>query len=131
RRRACSQAMPLHAPCHELSLSVEETCGGASSEASLARRVSRRIQDLLPAGSRLHGTTMHSLQPLQVRDVGQVLTHSLFGRAEAFFTCDHDCLSDSLLLSLVENGQIGIGFLHGSNSSKDFCCRVAPHPEAG
>src|SRR5207249_3373735 len=64
------------------------------------------------------------------RDVGQLNAHSLFGGAEPFFANNQDALAGGLLLSLIENRQVGIRLVHGSNSSKDPRRHIAPHPQS-
>ena len=45
------------------------------------------------------------------------------------FLADHeDVLAGRPHLSLVQDGQVRIGFLHDANSSKDTCRRVPPDP---
>src|SRR5258708_30388496 len=89
------------------------------------RRPSGCFEHLLPAGG-LWGLGCNPLESIQIGDVIQAGSYGFFGCAKAIFAQAKDDPADTLLLSFVENHQVGVGFLHGTNSSKDPCRGISP-----
>src|SRR5947209_3394198 len=84
---------------------------------------SRGIQDLLPAGG-LWGLAGHPPQTVQVRDVLELGLHGFLRGTESVFAQEEDDLPGELLLPLIEDRQVGIRFVHGSNSSENVSRRT-------
>ena len=90
------------------------------------------VNNLLPAGS-FHSAPNHALEAGQVRDVAELMIDELVGPAQMFFANGQNILARSFLLplplSFFQDSQIGIGFLHGSNPSKNTGRRVTSEPQ--
>jgi hypothetical protein len=91
------------------------------------RQPSRRLKDLLPA-RRFRCTPNHAHEASQIRDVAELLFGRFVGRPQPFFAKGQDTGARSLRLPLLfplfQNGQMRVGFVHDSHSSKNPRRRV-------